>query len=101
MPRRMPMGPMLHRLATTLTRNLCALIPWLDGPRIRHIHTAYEKAGTVVRGEPIPWNADAVLIEVHAWFPVRTSPRSEFAIDMSGEPPLLPVSLHPMCGDNE
>ena len=39
------MGPMLKRLATRLTRKLCTLIPWLDGPRIRHVQTAYEKAG--------------------------------------------------------
>ena len=85
-PWRLHMRPMLQRLATRLLRKLCAFLPWLDGPRIRHIQTAYEKAGCIVRGEPIPWNADAVLIEVHAWFPLRASPRSEFALDVSGEP---------------
>jgi hypothetical protein len=56
----------------------------------------------VVGGEPIPWNADAVLVDVHVWFPVvRPSAKSDFYLDVIGEPPLLPVSQTPAISGEE
>jgi hypothetical protein len=35
----------------------------LTGPQSRSLHYSYEKAGQVIDNQPIPWNADAVLVE--------------------------------------
>jgi hypothetical protein len=84
-----------------MLRQLYTLFPWLDGPWIRDIHTGYEKSGIVVRAEPIPWNADAVLIEVQVWFPQRIWSKAEFALELPGEPPVMPVAQQPVVGAEE
>lgn len=51
----------LKRWHARTTRTLS----WLFGspPRVHSLHYAYERAGLTVTGEPIPWNADAVIID--------------------------------------
>jgi hypothetical protein len=97
----MRMRAALKHIATRLLRKAYSIFPWLDGPWIRDIQIGYEKSGIVVRGEPIPWNADAVLIEVQVWFPQRVSPKNEFALELSGEPPVMPVAQQPVLDTEE
>src|SRR5260370_22860604 len=40
------------------------------GPQSQALHYSYEKAGLIVHDQPIPWNAEAVLVEAS----VRLSP---------------------------
>ncbi len=46
--------------------------PWLEDVQI-----GYEKAGMTVFGEPIPWNAEAVLVEALLWGGSREEKRPE------------------------
>jgi hypothetical protein len=60
----------------------------------------YEKAGPTVYDEPIPWNADAVLVEFLVEFPGHAAgPRSDFRWGLPGDVNLTAVTLHP--GDQE
>jgi hypothetical protein len=91
-----------RQLTRQMVRTIYTALPWLDGPRVRRIDIGYEKAGVVVRGEPIPWNADAVLIDIDVSFAVlRNWPKSDFCLDVAGEPPLLPIGQQPLAGDDE
>jgi hypothetical protein len=90
----------VKQFSTWALRKLYVLCPWLDGPRVRRIEVGYEKAGLAIHGEPIPWNADAVIIDVFVWFPVvRSGAKSDFFLDVPGDPPLLPLSQLPVEGE--
>jgi hypothetical protein len=87
----------VKRALTWLMRKLYVICPWLDGPRVQRIDVGYEKGGLTIQGEPIPWNADAVVIDVYVWFPIpRPGAKSDFFLDVPAEPPLLPVSQQPV-----
>lgn len=61
--------------------------------RITGIYCCYEKAGIVVRNEPIPWNADAVLVEVLVRFPNGAVRRkSDFSLRSSALDAVVPAS---------
>src|SRR5215467_9612152 len=56
------------------------------GHQPQALHFSYEKAGLTIPDQPIPWNAEAVLVE--ASLPAsRGAPRrkSEFALRMPGQ----------------
>jgi len=55
----------------------------------------YEKAGLVVWDEPIPWNAEAVLLEARARFPTSGGGfKSDFHLEVPGQPPVPAVTLN-------
>jgi hypothetical protein len=65
------------------------------GPVVRGLQFAYEKAGLVLRGEPIPWNADAVLADAVVRFPDQLSRRkSDFTLRVAGQPPIAAATMH-------
>ena len=35
------------------------------GPQPQALHYSYEKAGLTIPGQPIPWNAEAVVVEAN------------------------------------
>ena len=45
------------------------------GPQPQAMHYSYEKAGLTLDDQPIPWNAEAVLVEAHAALPASASRR--------------------------
>src|SRR5205823_5893546 len=56
----------------------------------------YEKAGLSVADEPIPWNADAVLVEAVIRHPAHPVPRKdEFQLRTPDRIPRLPIALQP------
>jgi hypothetical protein len=62
------------------------------------IYTRYEKAGLVLYDLPVPWSADAVVVEVN--FKSRPAARkADFAIRLPGAEPVLPESLRPIGED--
>jgi hypothetical protein len=68
----------------------------LSGPKLQSLRFQYEKAGLTVADEPIPWNAETVVIEASIWFPPGTVPRkSEFQLRTPDRVPRMPVTLAP------
>jgi hypothetical protein len=64
-------------------------------PAVQGLQYAYEKAGLLVRNEPIPWNADAVLITALVRFPNGVVRRkTDFMLRLAGQPPVEPATLH-------
>src|SRR4029077_1823148 len=68
----------------------------MAGRHVRKIGIGYEKAGITVPDEPIPWNAEAALVDVTFWFPANEAKRkSEFLLRFPGRPPALASALQP------
>lgn len=66
-----------------------------SGPAVQGLQYAYEKAGLLVRNEPIPWNADAVLVTALVRFPNSVVRRkTDFTLRLVGQPPVEPSTLH-------
>lgn len=57
------------------------------------VHLFYEKSGLTLPGSPIPWNAEAVLIEVLLRLPPGGRQRSDFVLRIPGQPPIPAESL--------
>jgi hypothetical protein len=54
------------------------------------IHCSYEKGGLVIDGQPIPWNADTVIVECLARLPVAACRRKEdFLLRIPGCEPIV------------
>ena len=56
------------------------------GPQPQALHFSYEKAGLTIHDQPIPWNAEAVLIDalVKADFVERLNSRNETVVELRG-----------------
>jgi hypothetical protein len=52
------------------------------------LHFSYEKAGLVVHDQPIPWNAEAVLVEALVRLPAGRS-LADFQLRLGDQPPIL------------
>ncbi len=60
------------------------------GPQSQALHASYEKAGLVVHDQPIPWNAEAVLVEALLRLPASSGRRKgDFQLRIPGQ------DLHP------
>ena len=65
------------------------------GPQAQSIHFGYEKAGLIVRNEPIPWSADSVSVEALIRFPSTLARRkTDFQLRLPNHAPLTAVTLH-------
>ena len=59
------------------------------GAQAQAMHHSYEKGGLVVDGQPIPWNADAVVVECQARLPGTAVRRKEdFLLRIPGREPV-------------
>src|SRR5207244_6604280 len=72
------------------------------GAQSQALHFSYEKAGLTLQNQPIPWNAEAVVVEaiVRASAPLSRSrevlsaeARSEYFLEMAGREPLRAETL--------
>src|SRR5439155_12187867 len=68
-------------------------------PHGQALHTRYEKAGLTLYDLPVPWNADAVVVEVLVHLPPAAGQKTLFAIRFAGREPILPESLRYETGD--
>jgi hypothetical protein len=60
------------------------------GPQSQALHASYEKAGLTVHDQPIPWNAEAVLVEAQLRLPASSGRRkTDFQLRVPGQ------DLHP------
>ena len=71
-------------------------------PTILSLALGWEKLGVVVYHEPIPWNADAVLVQLMLQFPDDLPRRkADFALVRPEQPPQKPTALVPVRGGHE
>ena len=58
------------------------------------LHFSYEKAGLTIQNQPIPWNAEAVLVEAIVKLTAITAEaRGEFQLRLPGIEPIRAESL--------
>lgn len=63
-------------------------------PQPQALHYSYEKAGLTLHDQPIPWNAEAVLVEAMVRFPPAVSRRkSDFLVRLPRQEPVPSESL--------
>ena len=76
------MPPSIRRwLGSAMTE---LLAPTRPRPADQPVHLRYEKAGLTLPGPPVPWCADAVVVEVIAQLPPAARVRTDFALRLPG-----------------
>jgi hypothetical protein len=72
------------------------------GPKPQAMHHSYEKAGVRVDDQPIPWNAEAVLVEGLLRLPAAAGrQKGDFQLRLPGREPIDAEALRPEeSGDN-
>jgi hypothetical protein len=71
-----------------------------SGPQPKTLHYSFEKAGLILHDQPVPWNAEAVVVEALVYLPDNLAgPKSEFRLRIPGREPILPESFR--CHENE
>src|SRR5438874_320671 len=71
------------------------------GPQGQGIHFAYEKAGLLIRNEPIAWSAEAVVVEALVRAPNgATFRKHDFSLRLADRPPLSSFALHRQSDDH-
>jgi hypothetical protein len=67
-----------------------------SGPQSQGLHYSYEKGGLILDGQPIPWNAEAVLVEATLRLPAQQPRnRDDFSLRLSPGTSQAPESLRP------
>ena len=59
------------------------------------LHYRYEKAGLIVDNQPIPWNADAVLVETLVKLPADGRTRADMSLHLPDGELIAPETLRP------
>jgi hypothetical protein len=71
------------------------------GPRPQGLYFGYEKGGLVIHDQPIPWNAEAVLVEALLRLPPRCSRRkNDYLLRLSGQEPIPAENLRRQDGED-
>ena len=56
------------------------------GPQSQALHYSYEKAGLVVHDQPVPWNAEAALVEASLRLsPSQSRRKADFELRLAGQ----------------
>jgi hypothetical protein len=64
------------------------------GPQPQALHYSYEKAGLTLHDQPIPWNAEAVLVEALVRLPANSPRRkTDFHLRIDKQEPIVAESL--------
>jgi hypothetical protein len=67
------------------------LWPLHRGPQPQALHYSFEKAGLTIHDQPIPWNAEAVLVEASVRLPAAGPRRkTDFQLKIGRQDPLAP-----------
>ena len=70
-------------------------------PQPQALHYSYEKAGLTLHDQPIPWNAEAVLVEALLRLPPNASRRKgDFLLRLPGQPPVAADQVRRQEGDD-
>jgi hypothetical protein len=70
------------------------------GAQPQALHYSYEKAGLVVNDQPVPWNAEAVLVEVALRLPPSARRKSDFQLRLPFHDPHPAEDLRRLEGDD-
>jgi hypothetical protein len=62
-------------------------------PSGQAVHLRYEKAGLVLYDAPVPWNADAAVVEVILRLPPAARQKTDYLFRVPGREPIPPESL--------
>lgn len=57
------------------------------------LHYSYEKAGLTLHDQPIPWNAEAVVVEAVLRLPPSARRKTDFSLRISGRDPIAAENL--------
>lgn len=68
-------------------------------PHGQSVYTRYEKAGLSLYDLPVPWNADAVVVEALLRLPPAARKKADFALRFPGREPLAAEALRPEPDD--
>jgi hypothetical protein len=68
-------------------------------PHGQAIHTRYEKAGLTLYDLPVPWNADAVVVEVLLRLPPAARKKADFLLRLPGREPVQPDVMRAEADD--
>ncbi len=72
------------------------------GPQPQAMHYSYEKAGLTVDNQPIPWNADAVLVECLLRLPAAAGRRkADFTLHLPEQPAIAADTLRADDGSDQ
>ncbi len=81
------MWPSIRRWHDWAMDNLWPL--YRIGPQPQALHYSYEKAGLVVHDQPVPWNAEALLVEAQLSLKSGTTRRrADFQLRVNGSEPV-------------
>src|SRR5947209_15730954 len=70
------------------------------GPQPQALHYSYEKAGLTLHDQPIPWNAEAVLVEAMLRLPPSASRRkADFQLRLPNQEPVPAEQLRRQEGE--
>jgi hypothetical protein len=58
------------------------------------VHVSAELAGLVLSNQPVPWNAEAVIVEAGLRLPAGARRKDDFALHLPNRQPLRPDALH-------
>ena len=63
-----------------------------SSPQPKTLHYSFEKAGLVLHDQPVPWNAEAVIVEALVNLPDGALGRkAEFSLRMPGRDPIWSI----------
>src|SRR4051794_13865512 len=66
----------------------------------RALHYSFEKAGLVLHDQPIPWNAEAVLVEANLHLPsAHLRQANDYLLHVPGRDPIRADAVHPQGAD--
>jgi hypothetical protein len=64
------------------------------------LHYSYEKAGLTLHDQPIPWNAEVVLVEASLRLPPGARRKADFQLRLPGRAPVPAESLRKQDGED-
>ncbi len=87
------MWPWIKRWLDWVTTDVLSLTR--PRPQGQAVHTRYEKAGLDLYDLPVPWNADAVVVEVLLKLPPAARKKTDFTLRLPGREPVAADTLRP------
>src|SRR5262249_22022222 len=78
------MRPLIKRFRDWAMDNLWPV--WRVGFQPQALHYSYEKAGLTVHDQPVPWNAEVVVVEALVRLPAPRR-KADFALRLPGQDP--------------
>jgi hypothetical protein len=71
------------------------------GPQPQGLHYSFEKAGLTLHDQPVPWNAEAVVVEALVHLPASVARRkADFTLRLPGREPLVAEGLRGRGSDD-